>query len=103
DFDTYWTTNSEKDTTATIELTLKEPVTFNILQLQENIALGQRVESFVLEYLDGNDWKVASNGTTIGYKRILRFEPITASKVRLRITSSRLNPNISSLGLFKAP
>jgi len=103
DFDTYWTTNSEKDTTATIELTLKDPVTFNILQLQENIALGQRVESFVMEYWDGNDWKPVSEGTTIGYKRILRFEPITASKVRLRITSSRLNPHISSLGLFKAP
>src|SRR5690606_8160096 len=27
DFDTYWTTNSEKDTTATIELTLKETIT----------------------------------------------------------------------------
>lgn len=103
DFDTYWTTNSEKDSTATIELTLKESVTFNILQLQENIALGQRVESFVFDYWDGNDWKTVSDGTTIGYKRILRFEPMTASKVRLRITSSRLNPNLSSLGLFKAP
>jgi len=65
--------------------------------------LGQRVESFVLEYWDGKEWKLAGNGTTIGYKRILRFEPITASKVRLKITSSRLNPMLSSFGLYKAP
>jgi len=103
DFDSYWTTNSEKDSTATIELELNGTTTFNLLQLQEYIALGQRVESFVLEYWDGKEWKLAGNGTTIGYKRILRFEPITASKVRLKITSSRLNPMLSSFGLYKAP
>lgn len=103
DFDTYFTTKSESDTTASLEFMTDSPVQFNAVQLQEYIALGQRVESFVVEYWDDDQWKLASEGTTIGYKRILTFESITSSKVRLRITSSRLNPRLSSFGLFKMP
>ena len=44
----------------------------------------------------GND-----EGTTVGYKRLLRFDAMTASEVRLRILSSRLNPTLSAIGLFK--
>lgn len=103
DFDSYWTTNSESDTTATIEFEADQPVEFNTVQLQEYIALGQRVESFVVEYWNENAWETAGEGTTIGYKRILNFDPVTSSKIRLRITSSRLNPRLSSFGLFNMP
>ncbi|GGK78683.1 alpha-L-fucosidase [Rufibacter glacialis] len=100
-YNTYFTTSSEKDTTAVIELQLKGQQTFDVLMLQENIAVGQRIESFVLEYLDGQTWKKATEGTTVGYKRLLRFNPVTASKVRLRILSSRLNPTLSEFGLYQ--
>ena len=39
-----------------------------------------------------------ASGTTIGYKRLLRFPPVTARAVRLRILSSRLNPTIAEFG-----
>lgn len=102
DYQTYWTTKGA-DTTAVIELTFSTPQIFNVLLLQENITIGQRIENFVLEYKDGNDWKQATEGTTVGYKRLLRFEPVTAKAVRLRILSSRLNPTLSALGLYKQP
>lgn len=89
------------DTTATISITLKKPLTFDVLMLQENITIGQRIEKFVLEYKVGNEWRKATEGTTVGYKRLLRFNPVTAKIVRLRILSSRLNPTISELGLYK--
>jgi alpha-L-fucosidase len=98
-YNTFWTTKS-KDTTATIELKLKNKATFNVLMLQENIAIGQRIEKFDLEYWDGTSWKKASAGTTVGYKRLLQFDPVTTDKVRLNIISSRLNPMIAELGLF---
>ncbi|MFB9864399.1 alpha-L-fucosidase [Rufibacter immobilis] len=100
-YNTYFTTASEKDTTAIIELQLKGQHTFDVLLLQENIAIGQRIEAFVLEYLDGQTWKKATEGTTVGYKRLLRFNPVTASKVRLRILSSRLNPTLAEFGLYQ--
>ncbi len=99
---TYFTT-AKKDTTTTIEFTLKGNPTFDVLLLQENIAVGQRIEKFVLEYNDGVEWKRITDGTTVGYKRILKFDPVTARKLRLIIESSRLNPTISEFGLYKQP
>jgi alpha-L-fucosidase len=96
---TYFTTKG-KDTTTVIELQLPKPATFNVLLLQENIRIGQRVEKFVLEYKDGGEWKRAAEGTTIGYKRLLLFDKVTADKLRLRIESSRLNPTIAEMGLY---
>ena len=79
---------------------LKEAKTFNVLLLQENIRIGQRVEKFVLEYWENNEWKKATEGTTIGFKRLLEFPTVTASKLRLRILSSRLKPALSEIGLY---
>jgi alpha-L-fucosidase len=98
-YDSYWTTKNA-DTSAIIELQLKETATFNVLMLQENISVGQRIEKFDLEYWDGNSWKKAAEGTTVGYKRLLQFPAITTNKVRIKILSSRLNPTLSDLGLF---
>jgi len=99
-YKTYWTTKGA-DTTATIELDLKSAKTFDVLLLQENILVGQRIEKFLFEYFENGKWKKAAEGTTVGYKRLLRFDPITASKVRLRILSSRLNPTLAEVGLYK--
>ena len=86
-----------------ILLELPKPVTFDRVMLQENFRNGQRVESFVLETRDGNAWKEIARGTTIGYKRLLRFDPVRSGNVRLHITSSRDIPEISVFGLYKAP
>ncbi len=93
-------TVKESDTPVVIELRFKKPQTFNVLSLQENIRIGQRIENFVLEYWKNNEWKTATQGTTVGYKRLLRFDAVTAAKVRLRILSSRLNPALAELGLY---
>lgn len=99
-YSTYWTTTG-RDTTATLSFSLPAPQRFDVLQLQENITVGQRIEKFVLEYKSGAEWKTAAAGTTVGYKRILKFDPIQAQYVRLRIISSRLNPTLSAIGLYK--
>lgn len=99
-YKTHWIAD-KGDTSATLEFTLKQPITFDVLMLQENIAVGQRIERFVLEYLSGGEWKKAAEGTTVGYKRLLRFDPVQAHKVRLRILSSRMEPTLSEIGLFK--
>ncbi|MEO9005223.1 MAG: alpha-L-fucosidase [Ginsengibacter sp.] len=99
-YSTYWTTKGH-DTSAVIELKLKGKKTFNVLSLQENITVGQRIEKFELDYWTGSAWEKATSGTTVGYKRLLQFEPVTTEKVRLKIISSRLNPTIAGLGLFR--
>lgn len=99
-YKTYWM-SGKGDSTATLEFTLETPAQFDVLLLQENIAIGQRIERFVLEYQSEGEWKKAAEGTTVGYKRLIRFDPVRAQRVRLRILSSRLEPTLSEIGLFR--
>ncbi len=99
--ETYWTTD-DWTTAADIEFDLGGDRTFNVAELAEHIATGQRISAFVLEAWDGGNWKEFARGTTVGYKRLLRFGDVTASKVRLRILDSRVCPTLSGFGLYHA-
>lgn len=94
-------TVGKKDSGMTIELRLNGEKTFDVLSLQEDIRVGQRVERFVFEVENHGEWVQVASGTTIGYKRLLRFPVVTANRARLRILSSRLDPVIEEIGLYK--
>lgn len=90
-YDTYWATN-DSITTATIEFDLSQPEKINRMLIQEYIPLGQRVKSFIIEYNKDGEWlpvKLNEETTTIGYKRLLRFETVSTDKLRLRVTDAR--------------
>jgi alpha-L-fucosidase len=76
---------------------------FNTFMIREDISRGQRVEGFTLEAWKDGQWEKIAEGTTIGYKRLLRFPDIQTSKVRVTITATRLTAYISEMGLFYAP
>ena len=69
--------------------------------LQEYIPLGQRVESFHID-VDAGDgvWRTIAEGTTIGYKRIVLTETVTANRVRIVIDKSRACIVLNRIGLF---
>jgi len=98
---TYWMP-AEGVTSASLEVTSDAPVTFDRAMIQEQIAVGQRVERFTLEAWDGQAFKPIAHATTVGYKRLLRFPTVTASRVRLTIRESRDCPTICEFALFKA-
>lgn len=82
---------------------VKPGAVFNTLLVREDISRGQRVEGFTLEALTDGEWKKIAEGTTIGYKRLLRFPDMTAAKIRLTVTSTRKTALISETGLYHAP
>lgn len=84
--ETFWAA-AEKQ--AEIEIALAQARELRYITLQEHIALGQRVKSFEVEVNDGNRWITVGRGTTIGYKRILKIQPITAKKIRIRILDAK--------------
>ena len=103
-FDTYWATE-DGVTTADIEFSFDTPTRMNRMMLQEYIPLGQRVQSFVVEYLDKDTWlpvKLNEETTTIGYKRLLRFETVETKGIRIRITDARGPLCLSSVGVYDA-
>ena len=69
--------------------------------LQEPVRYGQRIERFALDALAPSGWREIAQATTIGYKRLLRFPPISAQKVRIRILESRYCPMLARFGLFR--
>jgi len=102
DRDTYWTTDDGQET-AVLEYDLGGVCTFNVVQLQEYIAVGQRIEKFVVEAHTSQGWQAIAKGGTVGYKRLLRCKDTTADKVRMRIEGARYAPTLSYVGLFFTP
>lgn len=86
-----------------LTLDLPKAVTFDVVSLQEAINhRGQRIESFAIDTWDGAQWNEVTTATTVGHKRLVRLNsPATTSRVRVRILSSRLEPSILKLGLYK--
>lgn len=99
-YNTYWAAEDYM-LTPSIEIDFKGEKRFNRLLLQEYIPLGQRVSSFTVKYWnnDKNDWVKLTEATTIGYKRILRFPAVTASKIKIEFEALAC-PAISQIGAF---
>ncbi|MFZ0280955.1 MAG: alpha-L-fucosidase [Bacteroidales bacterium] len=100
--DTYWATDDGM-TNASLTIDFMKPTAFNRFLVQEYIRLGQRVKTFTVEAFVDGTWKEVAKATTIGYKRILRFPGVKATRVRFTITDSKSCPVISNLGIYNAP
>ena len=85
-----------------IVYTLKAKSEINLVMLQEDITKGQRVEAFTVEALTDKGWKEVGKGTTIGYKRMLRFPVVKASQLRVKIVECRLTAHINQVAAYYA-
>jgi len=92
---------------ATLELSLASDSVFDVAMLQEDIRHGQRIEAFRLDTCIGDRCIEFARGTTIGYKRLLRFPEVRIAageargRVRLTIEQSRGRPVVSAIGVYK--
>ncbi len=89
--ETYWATNDENDF-GTISFSMDKPVMMSRVMIQEYVKLGQRVKSFYLEgEKDGNWFRINTfdETTTVGYKRIVRFNPVELDKLMIYFEESR--------------
>jgi len=96
----YWATD-DGVTSATLEVDLGGVQQFNVIRLEERLALGQRVAEYKTEAWDedAKAWKALSRGSTIGYRKLDRVPMAKTSKVRLTILRSRACPAIQSFGV----
>lgn len=97
--ETYWALN-DSERSGTIEFSFGEQRLVQYVLLQEYIKLGQRVKSFTIEAETNDGWKKIGAGTTIGYKRIIKVDPVEASSVRISINDAKACPVISTIELF---
>ena len=87
----------------TVALTVKLDKVCDVTHvvIKEHIPMSQRVEAYVVEVLlaDGT-WKEVGKGTTIGRKKIEKFDAVATDTVRIRITDSRVCPVLSFIGIY---
>lgn len=89
--ETYWATHDDYPY-GTISFSMDEPVTMSRVMIQEYVKLGQRVRSFYLEgAINGEYFPIRAYDTTstVGYKRIVRFDPVELDKLIIYFDESR--------------
>ncbi len=99
--ETYWATD-DAVLNASITIDLNESTELNAVLLQEYIALGQRVTSFSIDALLGNEFSEIATGTTIGNRRIVKLDHIHTDQLKINI-NARACPLISNIEVFKVP
>jgi alpha-L-fucosidase len=97
--DTYWSTD-DNFTTGSFEINLLKKATVNYILLQEYIKLGQRIKAFTIEAWDDSGWQKIADKTTVGYKRIIKVNPVETNKIRINIMSSKACPLISNAEVY---
>ena len=97
--ETYWATNDDIDT-GNLIIDFGSKKTVKYITLQEYIKLGQRVKGFAVYAWKNNNWVEVTKGSTIGYKRILKIEPVETEKVKIAITASKASPLISNIEIY---
>ena len=85
-----------------INITLKNEKIADVFEISENINLGQRIKEFVFEIKVNEKWVTVEKGTTVGKKRLIKFEPLIVKNLRFTIVDSKDIPLISELGLYKS-
>ncbi len=102
DPETYWATN-DTVIAASISFKFDMPTEVNRILIQEYIPLGQRIKNFIVEAEVDGKWREIDGQTTIGYKRILRFNPVKTSKIRVNFLDAKGPLAISNIELYRAP
>jgi alpha-L-fucosidase len=72
----------------TVDIDLGRPMSLAIARLEEDIARGQIVARYALQAQIADSWRELAGGTTIGYCKLDRFEPVTTRRVRLTISEA---------------
>jgi len=84
------------------EVDLERTVPVAIARLEEDISRGQCVARYAVHGTvagDGN-WRELARGTTIGYRKLDRFEPVPVRLVRVVVEDGVATPRPLRIGLF---
>ena len=94
-----WRSTGPRSSAAEIDLGREAAVA--IADLREDITRGQIVARYALDgWADGAGWRPLSRGTTIGCRKLDRFEPATVRRVRLTIDDALEPPRPVGVALF---
>lgn len=77
-----------------------KPRNINQIEIQEDIAKGERIRAYKIEGLVNGNWQFICDGISIGHKRVQLFDTIKVSSVRLVITEASEVPLIKNFSVY---
>ena len=101
DPNTYWAT-PDGVTAAELIIDLGGAAEVNTLLMQEYIALGQRVRGFTVSAEQDGAWVEVARGTTIGNRRILRWNSVTTERLKV-VVDAKAPIVISNVEAYRVP
>ena len=98
----YWATEDGINK-AELVFEFPNPTVVGRVMLQEYIPLGQNVKQFTLSRYANGKWlpiEIQEELTTIGYKRLVRFEPVEMEKLRIRLVAAKGTLCLTHVGAY---
>jgi alpha-L-fucosidase len=89
-------------TSATLEVELSTPASFDTLRLEEAIEQGQHIANHRVDVWRDGRWQTVAWGTTIGNARLHDCAPTTAARLRVVIEFAYAPPSLARIAAFKA-
>ena len=84
-----------------LKFEFKQPVEADLWVVQEAIQMGQHIRSFNLQLAnEKGEWQTAYEGTTVGNKRIVRFDKQKITAVAFEILDAKNEVKIAEAGLY---
>jgi alpha-L-fucosidase len=93
-----WRPNGDRQATA--ELDLGNVKTIAVSDLREDVTQGQTIARYALEGERDGTWRTISEGTTIGFRKLDRFDPVEVRRIRLTIREAVDTPRPVRIALF---
>lgn len=100
---TYWAVD-DGVLAADATLDFGRAVTFSVIRLREAIRFGQRIDRVAVDRWSAGSWTPLAAVTGIGARRLIRLErPVTAERLRLRVTAASASPALREFAVFAEP
>lgn len=102
----FWASDDSKDD-AYIDISLDTAKEINLIELKEHIRLGQRVDKFDIYYrnVEEDTWRkvyTKEELTTIGYRRLIRINPIKTDKMRIYLHACKAPICMNRIAAYKS-
>jgi alpha-L-fucosidase len=99
DEDTFWSAPADSHA-ATLEVTMPKAITFDHALTMEWLTEGQQVQKYRIEAWENGAWTTVVESEAIGHKKIDRFAPVIAQRIRLHIVTSAGPARIREFQVF---
>ena len=83
-----------------LSLDLKGKQKANCYILQEDITQGERIRAYRVEARTGGKWVTVDRGTSVGHKRIGKFDPVEATAFRVVVEQCTGTPQIRDFSIY---